>query len=48
MGAYVKQYYQQGLYTDDQLKVFVQAAYITQQDYQDLTGTPYQTESTPA
>jgi hypothetical protein len=41
MAVYVKQYYKQGLYTNDDLKVFVQAAYITTTDFKNLTGTDY-------
>ncbi|WP_082920229.1 XkdX family protein [Loigolactobacillus backii] len=41
MGDLVKQYYQLGLYTTDNLKVFVQAAYITAADFKSLTGNDY-------
>lgn len=43
----IKEYYNMGLYTKDQLKVFVQAVMITAQQYQDICGEPY-TITTPA
>lgn len=41
MGDLVKQYFALGLYTVDNLKVFVQAAYITIVDFKQLTGQDY-------
>ncbi|QGG60073.1 XkdX family protein [Loigolactobacillus bifermentans] len=41
MADMVKNYYKLGLYTNDNLKVFVQAGYITTADFQDLTGGVY-------
>lgn len=41
MGTYVKQYYKMGLYSNDDLKVFVQTAWITADDFKTLTGTDY-------
>lgn len=41
MGSLVKQYYALGLYTVDDLKVFVKAAYITADEFKALTGTDY-------
>lgn len=37
----IKEYYDMGLYTKDQLKVFVQAGMITAQQYQEICGEPY-------
>lgn len=41
MGSLVKKYYALGLYTVDELKVFVKAAYIAADDFKTLTGTDY-------
>jgi len=41
MGSLVKQYYALGLYTVDDLKVFVKAAYITADEFKTLSGTDY-------
>jgi len=41
MGNYVKNYYKMGLYTADNLKLFVSVAYITAADFKELTGTDY-------
>ena len=41
MGLLVKKYYALGLYTVDDLKVFVKAAYITADDFKTLTRTDY-------
>ena len=41
MEALVKKYYALGLYTVDDLKVFVKAAYITADDFKTLSGTDY-------
>ena len=41
MGSLVKQYYALGLYTVDDLKVFVKTGYITADDFKTLSGTVY-------
>lgn len=41
MSDLVKQYFVLGLYEIDDLKIFVQAAYITSVDFKQLTGTNY-------
>lgn len=41
MGLLVKKYYALGLYTVDDLKIFVKAAYITTDDFKTLSGTDY-------
>lgn len=41
MESLVKKYYALGLYTVDDLKVFVKAAYITADDFKTLSGTDY-------
>ena len=41
MGSLVKKYYALGLYTVDDLKVFVKAAYITADEFKALSGTDY-------
>ena len=41
MGALVKKYYAMGLYTVDNLKVFVKAAYITPDEFKELCGKDY-------
>jgi hypothetical protein len=41
MGLLVKKYYALGLYTVDDLKVFVKAAYITTDEFKALSGTDY-------
>ena len=45
MGSLVKQYYALGLYTVDDLKVFVKAAYITADEFKTLSGTDYAAQS---
>lgn len=37
----VKRYYERGYYTTDDVKVFVQAGKITDQQYEEITGKPY-------
>lgn len=37
----VKNYYDMGLYTKDNVKVFVKAAMITEADYKTITGDKY-------
>lgn len=41
MGELVKQYFALGLYTVDNLKIFVQAAYISTDEFKQLTNTEY-------
>lgn len=37
----VMQYYKQGLFTIDDLSLFIQAEFISEADYKDLTGNDY-------
>jgi uncharacterized XkdX family phage protein len=37
----VKDYYNLGFYTKDQVKVFVQKGKITPAQYEEITGDPY-------
>lgn len=37
----VMQYYKQGLFTIDDLSLFIQAEFISKADYKDLTGKDY-------
>ena len=37
----IKQYYKAGLYTIDDLPLFVQVGYISKDDYKQLTGKDY-------
>lgn len=39
--ASVKRYYDMGLYTNENVKVFVQAGMITEADYKTITGKKY-------
>lgn len=39
----IKQYYKAGLYTIDDLPLFVQVGYISTDDYKQLTGKDYTT-----
>lgn len=41
MGDLVKRYFALGLYEIDDLRIFVQAAYITIVDFKQLTGQDY-------
>lgn len=41
MKGLVEKYYKQGLYTNDNMKVFVKACYITADDYKTITGEDY-------
>ncbi|WP_461241217.1 XkdX family protein [Paucilactobacillus sp. N302-9] len=41
MADLVKKYYKLGFYTDDNLSIFIQAGYITADDFKELTGTAY-------
>lgn len=34
----VKRYYDMGLYTKDQVKIFVQAGHLTPEQYETITG----------
>ncbi|MEC1778394.1 XkdX family protein [Schinkia azotoformans] len=38
----IKRYYDMGKYTLDQMKVFVQAGWITPEQYTEITGEPYE------
>lgn len=37
----IKRYYDMGKYTDEQMKVFVQANWITAAQYEEITGITY-------
>lgn len=37
----IKKYYDMGKYTTDQVKVFVQAKWITAEQYETITGIEY-------
>jgi len=37
----IKRYYNMGKYTDDQMKIFVQANWITEAEYNDITEIEY-------
>lgn len=37
----VKRYYDMGKYTNEQMKVFVQAKWITEEQYLEITGVVY-------
>lgn len=37
----IKGYYDEGLYTNDDVKVFVNAGWITEEDYKTITGEEY-------
>jgi len=39
--TWIKQYYSAGLYTKDDVKVFVGARWITAEQYQEITGEVY-------
>lgn len=38
----VIRFYKQGIYKDTDLPIFVRVAWISKEDYQDLTGKEYQ------
>lgn len=37
----IKGYYDEGLYTNDDVKIFVSAEWITSEDYKQITGEDY-------
>ena len=37
----IKRYYDSGRYTDEQMKVFVLAGWITPEQYKEITGVDY-------
>jgi uncharacterized XkdX family phage protein len=37
----IKRYYDTGRYTKDQVKIFVQASWITPEQYETITGDAY-------
>lgn len=37
----LKKYYDMGIYTDENMKVFVACGWITPEEYQEITGKPY-------
>lgn len=40
--SWIETYYKAGYYTNDQMKVFVTAGWITADDYQAITGQNFQ------
>lgn len=38
---WIKDYYDDGYYTNEQVKVFVEAGWITAAEYEQITGEPY-------
>ncbi|MFX3616210.1 MAG: XkdX family protein [Sporolactobacillus sp.] len=38
---WISDYYKKGYYTNDQMKVFVTAGWITIDDYKEITGKDY-------
>lgn len=38
----IKRYYDTGRYTDENVKIFVLAKWITEAQYEEITGIPYQ------
>lgn len=44
----IKQYYKAGLYTIDDLPLFIQCGWITADDYKTLTGDDYVVPTTQA
>lgn len=41
MKQWIADYYNQGLYTQEDIAVFVQAGWVTPEDYEEITGDPY-------
>lgn len=39
--GYIQEYYDMGLYDNDDVKEFVVAGWITEADYKDITGVDY-------
>lgn len=37
----IKRYYDKGFYSKEDVKVFVKANQITEEEYQEITGDPY-------
>lgn len=37
----IKKYYDMGKYTDEQMKIFVKAEWITEEQYKEITGIEY-------
>lgn len=37
----IKRYYDTKRYTDEDVKIFVQAKWITAEQYEEITGVPY-------
>lgn len=42
MGKWVIKYFEMGLYTNEQMKVFVKCNWITAEQYKELTGIDYE------
>lgn len=42
----VKRYYDKGFYSNEQVKVFVEAEKISPEEYEQITGEPYVAEET--
>jgi uncharacterized XkdX family phage protein len=43
MYDFIKQFYDEGLYINDNVKVFVSATWITETEYETITGEAYVT-----
>ena len=41
MFSYIKEYYDLKLYTNEDIKIFVQAGWITNADFKTITGIDY-------
>lgn len=37
----IKNYYKKGLYTDENVKVYVEAGTLSKAQYEEITGKPY-------
>ena len=43
----IARYYKMGFYTEDNMRTFVKAKKITEDDFEVITGTPYNVPVTP-
>lgn len=37
----IKGYFDRGFYTEEQIKIFVKARYITEEEFKEITGSDY-------
>lgn len=42
MYSTINNYYQRGIYTNENVKIFVKAKWITEEQFKDITGQDYQ------